>query len=192
VVKIDELRLRVIYHHLHIDYMKYNLMGVEKKDLEEVMMNNLTPILERYFADLAKFTELKDTGKTKIVSNLAKLQKKLTVGQIIKKYIVNAIWIVASRLLIFRAKKVLFEFDRRDQNEIIEKKKGEKIGYNDYFNLPKRKIWLQIHIGNMNLVLVHGAVDACYTRAISLFSWLTRKVCTSATSMTSERYGTSL
>lgn len=134
-------------------------MGVEKKDLEEVMMNNLRPVLERYFADLDKFTGLKDSGKTKIVSNLQKLQKKLTVIQIIKRYINNAVLIGMSRIMEFRIENFLVEFDRRDQNELIEKKASKKMTYNQYFNPPQRKIWLEIDISNMSIVMLHGAVS---------------------------------
>lgn len=134
-------------------------MGVEKKDLEEVMMNNLRPVLERYFADLDKFTGLKDSGKTKIVSNLQKLQKKLTVIQIIKRYINNAVLIGMSRIMEFRIENFLVEFDRRDQNELIEKKASKKMTYNQYFNPPQRKIWLEIDISDMSIVMLHGAVS---------------------------------
>lgn len=149
----------MIYHHLDINYMKFNLMGVEKKELEEVMMNNLLPILERYFADLEKFTNLKNSGKTKIVSNLQKLQKKLTILQIIKKYLKNAMMIAISRLVEFKFDNFLVEFDRRDQNQVIEKEKGKKLTYNAYFNPPARKTWLHIDISDMNLTLFNGAVD---------------------------------
>jgi hypothetical protein len=116
-------------------------------------------VLERYFADLDKFTGLKDSGKTKIVSNLQKLQKKLTVIQIIKRYINNAVLIGMSRIMEFRIENFLVEFDRRDQNELIEKKASKKMTYNQYFNPPQRKIWLEIDISDMSIVILHGAVS---------------------------------
>lgn len=146
--------------------MKYNLMGVEKKELEEVMLNNITPILERYFADLEKFTNLKNSGKTKIVSNLQKLQKKLTVIQIIKKYLKNSFMIAFSRFVEFKFDNFIVEFDRRDQNELIKKSPGVKLTYNDYFNPQGRKIWLHIDLTKMNLTLLHGAVTSVHIRAI--------------------------
>lgn len=161
----------MIYHHLAIDYMKYNLMGVEKKELEEVMMNNLTPILERFFADLEKFTALKNSGKTKIVSNLQKLQKKLTVMQIIKKNFKNAFMIALSRLVEFQFDNFLIEFDRSDQNEVIKKSPGKKITYNQYFNGPERKTWLHIDISNMNLILLNGAVNCIKDRVTRSAIW---------------------
>jgi hypothetical protein len=159
LLEVKEVRLRFIYHHLDLNIKDFSILGVTKAELSEVMYQHLLLILERYFRDREKFASLLDRKKVKVESRLQKLLKSLTILQILKKYLGMAVKILVARFFEIKIDNLILEFDRRDQNDLVQKEKGEAELYNAYFNKPERNIWIKMDAEDVSIRIFHGAVD---------------------------------
>lgn len=154
------MRLRFIYHHVDLNIKEFSILGVTKAQLSEVMFQHLLLILDRYFNDREKFSNLIGRNKVKVESRLKKLMKSLTFLQIVKKYLMMAIKILIARFVEVKIDNLILEFDRRDQNELVGKEKGEMELYNAYFNKPERKTWIKMDAEAVSIRVLHAAVSA--------------------------------
>ena len=162
VVKIDELRLRLIYNNVEIDYVKHNMIGVDKKEMGEAIHGNLLKILEVYEQDKAKFQHAVDKKYTKAESSLDKLKKRLSILQVLKKYAMNTVWIVFFRCMEIQVNSCIMGFDKKADNpnpEVVEKDRGK---YNAYFNPSNRKVSMRMQYENVQVTMEHGPVKRFY------------------------------
>jgi hypothetical protein len=153
------LRLRILYHHVDLNLKEFSILGVTKAELAEVMYQHLVLMIERYFADRQKFEEMRLKGKVKIESRLEKLAKTQSIIQILKKYFMATIKIFLTRIVTVELDNLLLEFDRRDENELVQKEKGDMETYNMYFNKPDRKQWVKFDAQTVAMNIVHGTVN---------------------------------
>ena len=161
--------MRIVYHHVEIDFKNHSLMGADKNEMGKNMFVNLIQILQFYNNDKEKLEKLVEGKKTQIISSLEKLQKRLNIPKVISKYIANAVTILLARLFEVQIENVIIEFDRRDQNgsDLIDKEDHDLSPYNQYFEGRKRKVWMKFDFQNIHLVFDDSVVSPFSFRATS-------------------------
>jgi hypothetical protein len=169
LLKVEELRVRIVYHHVEIDFKNHSLVGAEKLEMGENMFVNLGQIFKFYDEDKKKLTKMVDSKKTKIVSSKEKLKVKLALMGILKKYFSSTFAIFLARLIEIDISNLIVEFDRKDQNrdELFDKDSKMSSLYNKYFNEPIRRRWMKFDFRNLKLGFEDSVSDKLCTKASS-------------------------
>ena len=159
VVHVEELRFRVIYNCIDIDYEKFNMIGVDKREMGLAIHGNLLKILQFYEADKLKFSEAVQKKHTKTDSSLDKLKKKLSLPQILKKYLVNAATIGFIRFVELRVDHCELDFEKR-KDGAADFRLDHRLGtYNAYFYPEGRPLHMKMNFEGVHVLMESGPVS---------------------------------
>lgn len=159
VIAMEEVRVKVVYNHVDIDYDRFNMLGVDKVGSIANLAQNMMKIFEFYMSDKVKFEDHVKKSKKPLESSLEKLKKKLSIPQIFAKFIKNAVSVSVSRFIEFHVDHFTLEFDRKDQNPEMEKGKEPKMSrYNQLFNSKDRTVNFRFEFQDVDAHLKHTEV----------------------------------
>ena len=162
VVHLQELRCRVVYNCVDIDYERFNMIGVDKRDMGLAIHGNLLKILRFYEADKLKFSAAVQKKSTKTDSSLDKLKKKLSLPQVLKQYLLNAATIAFIRLVEIRLDRCELDFEKRPDGPCDFSLDPRLCRYNAYFYPEDRPLSMKMTFEGMNVTMEQGPVRSAH------------------------------